>query len=149
LRVKTSSYFLIFLLIVMASVIGISLTYPFQSAFVPLIIGSLGFILGVIELSKEVTKKDKSDIVSKEEPQGKHFRIGGYGSVFGWLVGYPVFVYLIGFLIATPIALLCYLKLRGRSWPIAIAVAAIATILIFSIFELGLHLSLWKGLILE
>jgi hypothetical protein len=141
---KPSSYFLILILLTMALMIGISLTFRyFESALLPVLVGSLVFVLAAVELWREVSAKDQS-------PKGKGEGEGvgaGFGSMLSWLFGFGAAIYLAGFLIALPLFFFLYLKWRKRSWGTAIAFAAITTLLIYLVFEMGFRTELWKGLI--
>jgi len=63
------------------------------------------------------------------------------------MVGFLLAVLLVGFIIATPLFSLSYLKLNGRRWPLSIGVAAALTILLYAIFVVGLKINLYPGLI--
>ena len=67
--------------------------------------------------------------------------------MLGWVLGFPLAIYLFGFLVAIPVFILGFIKLRGRSWAIAVTIAAITTVIIYGIFELGLKSDLWEGLV--
>jgi hypothetical protein len=141
---KPSSYFLILILLTMGLMIGVSLTFRyFESALLPVIVGSLVFVLAALELWREVSAKDQS-------PKGERESEGmgtGFGSMLPWLFGFGAAIYLAGFLIALPLFLFLYSKWRKRSWRTAILFTAITTLLIYLVFEMGFRTKLWKGLI--
>lgn len=146
MRIKPSSYFLILILLIMAVVIGDSLTFArWESSVAPLIIASFVFVFAGVLLRAELSAKKKTAKVTEEEqPAPEKTR---FSSMLGWVLGFTLASYLVGLVIALPIFLFSYLKWRGRGWVSAIAVAIITTALIYAIFELGLQTHLWEGVI--
>ena len=69
-------------------------------------------------------------------------------SALGWLLAYLAGVVLIGFLAATPVYILLYMKLHGRrSWLAAAAAASATTLGVWLIFELAFRYPLFPGLL--
>jgi hypothetical protein len=147
MRINPGSVFLIFLLIVMAVFIGIASTFSsFQSKLLPILVCGLVFVLGAVQLRKELsTRKQTTEGASGEEQgKGNNARLG---FTLAWLFGFALAIYLLGFLLAIPAFIFCYIKLRGRSWVASLATAAITTGFAYMIFEFALKAELWKGLI--
>ena len=148
MRIKASSWFPILLLLIMAVAIGISSTFAFwESWLLPIIVAGFIFVLAAVQIYRELSAKERVTTVAGEEPA--EVKGAGFGSVLGWVLGLPLAIYLLGFIMATPLFLLCYLKLRRHSWAVSIATAALTTVAIYGIFELGLESDLWKGLFFE
>ena len=71
-----------------------------------------------------------------------------------WTVGFFLTIWFLGFITASAVATLAYLKLgAGERWGISVALAAVAWIFFFGLFDYGLHLPfppgelfLWLGL---
>ena len=74
--------------------------------------------------------------------------------IVGWTVGFFLMIWLLGFITASAVATLAYLKLgAGEKWGISVALAAVAWIFFFGLFDYGLKLPfppgelfLWLGL---
>ncbi len=65
---KPSTYFAIVIMIVMALVVGRALTFRyFQSALLPVLVGSITFILAGIQVWREILGKE----VTKAKAEGK------------------------------------------------------------------------------
>lgn len=61
--------------------------------------------------------------------------------VWGWLLGLPVAIYLVGFSIAIPLVTFAYLKVQGREgWLLSIILAAAAYLFYYGLFENFLHI---------
>jgi hypothetical protein len=61
MKIKASSYFLIFLLLIVGTVIVASAAMPYyESKLLPLIVGSITFVLMAVELAKELGSDNKS-----------------------------------------------------------------------------------------
>jgi hypothetical protein len=128
-----------------------SLTFGYwESIVLPLVISSLVFILAAVEVGKEIRHQDdtKTAIGQKSGTRIKNgFEIRRLGLVFGWVAGFSLAIYLLGFHIAIPLFSFAYLKWRRRSW-LAAAVFAIAALAFsYAVFVTGLKIPLYKGLI--
>lgn len=147
MRINPSSLFLIFILLVMAVFIGIALTLSsFQSKLLPILVCGFVFILGAVQLRKELsTGERKTEGTGREEPD--KINSAKFVLTLAWLLGFSLAIYLLGFLVAIPAFVFCYIKLRGRSWIKSVATAAITTGLVYVIFEFALKAELWNGLI--
>jgi ABC-type antimicrobial peptide transport system permease subunit len=69
------------------------------------------------------------------------------GTVFGWSAGFCLALYLLGFYISIPIFACAYLKLRRRSWLVAVIFAVALLAFSYAVFAIGLKVPLYKGLI--
>lgn len=153
MRLKPSTYFALSIMVVMMFVIGKALTFRyFQSAFLPVLVGGLVFILAGLQVwrenqGKEVTKTEGKPKVGGEEivyTEGI-----GLGTFAAWFLGFCLAVYLLGHLIAVPLFSLSYVKWRGKNWVIAIAAAACITAFIYLLFPFAFKTELYPGLITE
>lgn len=87
---------------------------------------------------------EAEDTIAPEERTRRTAEIGA------WFLGIFAAVYLLGFLIAIPIAAVAYLRLAAReSWPTSVAVAALCWGLVFGIFDRMLHVPLPAGELLR
>ncbi len=63
-----------------------------------------------------------------------------------WTVGFFLMIWFLGFITASAVATLLYLKLgAGEKWGISVALAAVAWIFFFGLFDYGLHLPFPPG----
>ncbi len=150
MRIRASSFFLFFVLLLM--LVFIVTAVPFQyleSKLLPLTVASIVFVLAAIQLGRETLAKDKSQPAAPTEEleqKSKAREALRLESVLGWVAGYVLGIYLLGFLIAIPLLVLSFLKVRGRRWLTAILVAAVTTFFMY-VFEIGMGVKLYRGLI--
>ena len=84
MRIKSSSYFLLFLLVLMAVVIGFSLTFDaWESSMLPIVVASFIFILSAIQLYKEMFVKQRKSSETDNEQTGT--KGASFISVLGWV----------------------------------------------------------------
>ncbi len=67
-------------------------------------------------------------------------------NIFSWIVGYLVAVWLLGFGYCVPLIVFLYLKVQSReSWLLSVALAAIAWIFFYGLFDRLLHIPFPDG----
>ena len=148
MKIKASSYFLIFLLIVVAVVIVASLGMPYyESKLLPLIVGGITFVLLAVELWRELHPKDKEAPLTQAEEAADKELFRRTAIAIAWVLGATLGVYLLGFIAAITLFILAYLKKQGRSWQVSLAVAVITSTLIYGIFQFTLGFELYGGII--
>ncbi len=140
MKIKPSSYVPIFLLLVMLYVLIESLGFEYSDAKVlPLIICSAIFVLAAVQLGKELWSKE-----TKPQAEARSgFR--PLGLALGWVVGFSLGIYLLGFYIAIPLFVFFYLKMHKRGWLKGTGFAAIVTAFIYGVFEVGFKFHLYGG----
>jgi hypothetical protein len=152
MKIKGSSYFLLVIMIIMLVMIGFSLKMKyFESKFLPLLLCSVVFILSAVELGREIsaeaiqqkqgTEGDKNSSVSNSLGWRDYLPPGAW--VFGLFFG----IYLLGFVVVIPLFIFSYLKSHDTSWHEAIIYAILTPLLVYGIFERGLGVILYRGLL--
>ncbi len=145
---KPSSYFLIAIIVLMIAVISWSLTYPdIETTILPLMFGALTLALAIAQLVIEnrnlgIAKPDRT----KEDVDSAPVK-ESHASVAGWLIGLLCGVYVLGLLIATTLFVCLYIKMHGRRWGIAIALAVMFLAFSYTLFVLVLRVHLYSGLL--
>jgi putative tricarboxylic transport membrane protein len=70
-------------------------------------------------------------------------------AIFGWIIGYVVAIWALGFALGAPLATLAALKLGGRErWPITLAITAGVAAFIYLLFIRALHVPFPQGALL-
>jgi hypothetical protein len=150
---KIGLFFVISLLVVMAVIIPVTLSYPrTETKLVPLLAASIVFVLAAVQLVRDIrangkAAKPKEESVNAIETKNEFGR--RFGVIMCWMSGFFLILYFLGFLVAIPIFVFSYLKLHGYRWLTSITSAIILTVLIHSVFNIALKAQLFKGLILE
>ncbi len=148
MRIKASSYFLIFLLVVVAVVLVASLGIQYyESKLLPLLVGGITFVLLAVELCRELRDKGEEAKMKKEEEAEDKELSRRTAMAIAWVLGATLSVYLLGFIAAITLFILAYLKTQGRSWQVSLAVAVITSALIYGIFQFTLGFELYEGII--
>ena len=153
MRLKPSTYFVLIIMAVMMAVIGKALTFRYyQTALLPVLVGSLVFILAAIQVGRETLGKEVAKAEEKPKFEGEEIQYTkgmGLGIFAAWSLGFCLAIYLLGHLIAVPLFSLSYVKWRGKGWVKAIATAACITAFIYILFPLAFRTELYPGLISE
>ena len=136
--------FLVFLLLV-------SLSYSPELALLPWISISLATVFVVVQLVKEVLAEPIGEEKASNTLKFGEWiaRVRGidrcYPITLGWIVGFLISIFLLGFLVAIPIFAFLYLKLHGESWRLSIGLSVLAVGIIYCGFVMALKVSLYKG----
>jgi len=154
MKIKTSSYFLIFVLVAMLFVISQAITYRLLEAkLLLLLVAGVTLVFGITELVHELRSEDgRETAVQKVKPQeqieipSKPIRLA---STMAWVAGVCLLSYLVGFLLAIPLFSFLYLKARGRGWLTATVFSVIVTASVYVIFEIGFKFYLYRGLLFD
>ena len=136
----------------MLLVIGTALNWGRWHAYlIPVITAGLAFVLGIIQLLREILAKEQSEPSAAREPgqEDKPIDLPQFGVALSWVVGFSLSCYILGFLIAPALVTLIYLRRRGRSWWPAVVFAVVLGGLNYAMFEIGFQLYLYRGLIWE
>ena len=156
MRIKSKSVFLIFILLLMSYTIGESIRFGhYEAMLAPLLLSMAIFVLGAIELVRELRSKDgRPQPVQDEDlpptvvarPEGGS-EMGRFGMAIGWIGSFALAIYLFGFFLSTLLFAFAYLKARKRSWPSSAGFAVGFTVLLYLIFEVGFRSHLYRGLV--
>lgn len=152
MKIKPKAYFLIGIMAMMIVAIVLSIGFHYWEAKVlPLSISSFILLLAALELRAELRAEDKGSGSDAESYKGDEAEIESHRfySGMGWILGFCIGTYLLGFLIAIPLFTLSYLKVQGRSLVASLSVAAILFVFIYLSFELGLAAQLFPGVIFD
>jgi hypothetical protein len=125
-----------------------SLTFVYwESMVLPLVVSIIIFVLAGVEVARE-WRRDKAEAASgaakESDTKAENRRLW---AVFGWVAGFCLAIYLLGFYISIPVFAFAYLKWRKRSW-LAAAIFAVALLAFsYAVFTIGLKVPLYRGLV--
>ena len=154
MKLRANSYVYIIIILLMLFVVLWSLLRmeSFESKLLPLLFGSIVFILAVIGLGNEILAGGKPKTTATESQASKREetgeRWGGYLANGSWLAGFILGIYLLGFIIAIPLFVLSYMKWLGTRWITAIIWSIVSPAIIYGVFEVALDVDLYRGLLL-
>lgn len=129
-----------FLVIFGAAALVAELDYPAAAAAVPVLIGGCGAALSLWQLIAELRASRRPH----EEPVDLHKDL----PVYLWVWGFVLAIVGCGFLVAAPLMLLAYLRLRSHeSWWLSLLLTAITFVLLYGVFARALGVTLFEGLL--
>ncbi|MFC2008328.1 tripartite tricarboxylate transporter TctB family protein [Chloroflexota bacterium] len=152
MKVKPSSYSLVAVMVICLLFIGLSLPMEYlTSKLLPLIFGSVGFLLAAIELGKDLTAKGKpaSEVPTGDEADAMaEVKVGvsSYLGAVAWIVGFFLGILLLGFVIAIPLFIFSYMVTRGTRWFVALIFAVTTPALIYLVIDAVPGADLYQGL---
>jgi hypothetical protein len=150
MRMKASSYFAVFILILM--MVATASLLPMRNLedkALPLVVAGGIVILTAVQLWRELhIKKDQHEV-----PEEKQANSGNNSRrlliSIGWVIGATLGVYLLGYLVGIVLFMFSFLRLNGQRWQTSASITAIVIALAYGIFEFVLGYELYRGLIYE
>jgi hypothetical protein len=153
MKIKPGTIVLIVILGVTLFLAGCLFTYHgIKTILVPAMACGIILVLGAIQLSNELIASAKTaganvgsskTVDEKARQKNIEYFIG-----FGWLIGYTIAIYLIGFIYSTFLLLFLFIRFNGkRSWFKSVMIAVLGTAVFWLFFVYWLQSDLWGGAI--
>jgi hypothetical protein len=135
-----------------AGVVVQALQWPFKAALFPLIVGVPVFLLALVDVLLTALEKGGTEHATVD------FTFSGHEdkmlvrkrtlSIFSWILGFFFLVILVGFPIAVPLFVFCYLKIEGREgWLVTLAATFITWVCFYGLFVWFLNVPFMEGLL--
>lgn len=141
MKLKSGSYFLMVIMAVALAIVFKAFTFEYSAVrTLPVLIGSIVFLLSLFALLRELRSKKAGE--EDETPLRNYWHTGA------WIGGFSLMIFAIGFYIAIPLFIISYLKIYGKGWLKGIIIAAITVPLLWVIFEKSLQVKLYRGFLL-
>ena len=136
-----------------------SRNFGYRAGLFPWAIGFPVLALAIVQLGKELLGFEKKpratefglEVGPEISPELAYRRTL---AILGWTIGFFVGIWLLGFSLAVPTTIILYLKFAKEKWPITLALALVAWLFFYGLFDYALHvpfpdgqLFLWLGLI--
>ena len=137
--------------LVLVAVFGYSfataLGYPEDARLLPLAVALPGLALAAIQVVLSLRPAPAPlESAADEETLTPRERTRRTAEAAAWILGIFLAIYLIGFLIAVPVAAVAYLRVMAREgWVASLVVAVLCWALVFGIFDRVLHIPLPTG----
>jgi len=153
-KLSPTAYFLIFLIVGMAVVFVTSLGYEeLQVKLMPALLSGFTIVLCLIALIQDVKSGSTSQPTDEDgeviEDERKLTPLSAYFKALGWFVALIVCIYLLGFIVATPLWMLVYLGKTEMQWWKAALFGIITTVIIYLVFTTLLQVELYQGVVGE
>ncbi len=125
-------------------------SYGAKARLVPLLMLVPGIILTGIHLGRIHRQPDLIMEEGVAEEDGESFEINAPFDqemwMVAWFIGFAALIWLIGFLVATPLFLILYLRLWAKEkWRRTLPLAVITTLCIYLIMEWAFKIILYRG----
>ena len=152
MKARDDSYFFLALMLIMAATIVWSLRMEyFLSKLLPIIVAGIVFAVASIGLIRAMSAEHRQASTSgKGATSGEERKSQvwpGYLRSGGWILGFFFTIYLFGFIVSIPLFVLFYMRSHGVRWLTVVVSTVVTPILIYGIFELGLKITLYRGLL--
>ena len=124
--------------------------YGARARLAPLLLLIPGIILAGVQLWRIHRRPNLIMGEGIAEEDGEGFEINAPFDqemwMTGWFVAFAAMIWLIGFLVATPLFLILYLRLWAKeSWTLVLMLAGISTLCIYLIMEVFFSIILYRG----
>ena len=145
--------FSLFLIFLGAYAVYSASAWSFKAALFPLSIGIPLIVLAAAQLLLELFGKAETaggpavdlEFAADVPPDIARRRVI---NIFLWIAGFILLVFLLGFPVAVPLFILCYLRLQSReNWWQSVIWTAVAWGFFYGVFERLIHLRFEAGLI--
>ena len=136
--------FTLFVVCLFIVALKMSLGWPTRAAIIVLVLGSVGLVLALYQLSTDF----KSIFHEPAKAEGMAFEAPlpetgdsrwGNLEIWAWLISLFMGIFLIGFSISVPLFVFAYTKFYGSNWITAICLTGVSWGFIYGIFEALLH----------
>ena len=136
-----------FMLIFFAFLFVVTWHYAPRARLVPLVFLSLGLVLIGLQLWLKYHKKEAAAEESEEKTDSEiDAPFSEEMKVLGWYVFLLIVLWAFGFLVATPLFLLTFLRWWSKErWFRTLTIAAIFTLLMYLVVEVGFRIILYRG----
>lgn len=143
MRISGPAIFSLTLAAVAAYAVVAALAWPLKAGLFPLVMGIPLLALALTQLGLDLRDAGEP---AEAAPQTARRRTL---AIFAWMAAFIVLVLLLGFPIAVPFFVFCYLRMQSRAgWGLSIALAAAAWGFFHVVFERLLHFPFEAGLLL-
>lgn len=132
---------LTFLVVFTSAVLVAKLRFPAQAASMPLAVGGCGAALSLLQLIRELQ-------ASRSAAYQEQINLRKDVPVYLWVWAFVIAVVAFGFVLAAPVMLFTYLRLRSREpWWLCIVLSLGVLGLLYGLFEVVLGVPLFEGLL--
>ena len=153
MKIKKDIYAYSFCMVLALIIIGMSLNMEqFDSKIFPMIISFAILVLSAIGLANRfrISKKEiRAEKAFDSVEVSKSMWHSRYAACYSLFCCYFIVIYGLGFMIATPLFVLAYAKLRGMKWGLSIGFGAAVTVFQYVVFDLAMKINLYPGLLFK
>jgi putative tricarboxylic transport membrane protein len=153
LSFEPGALFTLAIVVVVGAALWQSRTFGFRPGLFPWVIGIPLFVLSIAQLFVETTRGVERPPKSAEERAEElpaPILVRRTAAIFGWIVGYFVAIWLLGFTVGGVLCTFLSLKVGSRErWPISLAITAAMFVFVYGVFVTALHVPFPPGAFFE
>jgi putative tricarboxylic transport membrane protein len=121
-----------------------------RAGLFPWVVGSTILVLAIsqfiMDLAKKETKRKEDRLLETAPDLPTHVVNRRTAGISGWIIGFFVAIWLLGFSIASPLCTFIYLKFSAREkWPISVLFSIAAWAFVYVLFDRILHVPFSDG----
>jgi len=134
--------FTLFIGIVLAGAIQVSLEWPVRASIIILVLGTIGSALVIAQLVSDIRNAvsgKSSEALTMEAPAVESNSRWGNLEIWSWILGFFAAIHIVGFLAAVPLFVFAYIKSYGGGWLLSVALGAMSGGFVYFLFDVLLH----------
>jgi putative tricarboxylic transport membrane protein len=153
LSFEPGTLFTLAIVVVVGAALWRSRTFGFRPGLFPWVIGVPLFVLSIAQLFVEITRgidRPPKSAEERAEELPASIVTRRTAAIFGWIVGYFVAIWLLGFTVGGVLCTFLSLKVGSRErWPISLAITAAMFAFVYGVFVTALHVPFPPGAFFE
>ena len=161
-QLSFSTWLTFVMLAIFGTMVAMATQFPPNARFMPFVVGIPGIALCLLQLGMDLLRAPgnqlaenfqaaskagvPANLVPEEEPEFGPHTVSGELTMWAYFVGFIAAVLVFGFYISVPVMLLSFLRRQAEaSWKFALFLAVAATVVLYSMFGVLLHVQLFHG----
>jgi TctA family transporter len=155
LKIKFSrgAFFSAFVVVVIALALWRSRTFGFRAGLFPWSIGFPVLAIALVQLGRNLLGADAPRSAKSMLEAGPKLSTEVVYrrtlATIGWIVGFFLAIWLLGFSLAVPVTMIAYLKAAKEKWPLTLLMALISWLFFYGLFVHMLHVPFPDSALLE
>ncbi|CAN7733519.1 tripartite tricarboxylate transporter TctB family protein [Phyllobacterium sp. LjRoot231] len=164
MKLSFSTWLTFVMLAIFGTMVAMATQFPPNARFMPFVVGIPGIGLCLLQLGMDLLRAPGSqlaesfqpaskagvpaNLVPEEEPEFGPHTVSRELTMWAYFVGFIAAVLVFGFYVSVPVMLLMFLRREAEaSWKFALFLAAAATLVLYLMFGLVLHVQLHHGFV--
>ena len=134
--------FTLFVGIVLAGAMEVSLEWPVRASIIILVLGTIGLALIFVQFVSDIKNAvsgNSSVTLTMEAPAAETDSRWGNLEIWSWILGFFAAIHIVGFLAAVPLFVFSYTKAYGGGWLLSAALGAMSWGFVYVLFDVLLH----------
>ncbi len=145
MSIRPHSVMTLVIAIALAAALISSLSWPLRASILVLTLGSVGLVLTIVQLSRELKAttadalKSSGMDIELTDNQELHKAPLRALDIWAWLAGFIIAIWLVGFFVAVTLWAFLYSFLHGARWYLALFITLFCLLFLWGLFERIVH----------